>query len=237
MTTDISNWDYYYNIEDNEYGRENVRANLVYTPRVSPDKKTFCMDFTRDINYHNVPEENVLWTDDELTKRFNREIKSHGLVKHNMPTLAIRDVDVDKRRIFIEWHGDDLCVQAFPHGGDFSKVLPDWREQWLSMFKTMMNLDLYKISLHPNSFVAHNGVLIPFNWFFTYERYEPKVRFRDLMMQISSQRQSKLGIFLDHYGVTLDTPLDLSMLQTIALNSFRSNYPKDLIDEALTYVQ
>jgi len=233
---DISNWSYYYNTEDNEWGREQVRANLVYTPRVSPDKSTFCLDFNRDRQYHCFADENRDWNEFELDSRFKREVKAYELAHLYMPTLAIKDVDYTNRRVFIEWHGDDFYMQGFNQEGNYDKVCSDWKAQWLSLFKVMQNRGLYKISLHPNSFVVHKDVLIPFNWFFTYEKSEPLVTFRSLLIQISAGRQDKLNSVLDTYGVTLDTPLELNALQRIALNSFRSNYPSDLIDEALTYV-
>lgn len=230
--TDITNWDYYYNLQDTEWGIQKIRANLVYTPRVSLDKKTFCLDFNRDTNYHF--ENNELWTPELLEDRFRREINSYNLVKDILPVLKIKDIEEDNRRVFIEWHGDDFYMQGF--NSDYSKVLPDWEQQWLSFFKTLQNNGLYKISLHPNSFTVHDGQLIPFNWFFTYEKTEPKVKFTDLLIQISSVRQEKLEKVLETFGVKLDTPLELSKLQLIALNSFRTNYPSTLIDEAIKNV-
>ena len=220
---DFSKWDYLYNW-DGEYWH---RANLVYTPYVSPDKSTLCMSFNRNKNYHTDIEENKKWTEEMLTERFEREIKFHSMAKSfYIPTLKIRDVNVDNREIFLEWHGADFHTQGFD-------VLPDWKDQWLLRLKEMWTIGIFKYSLHPNSWVAHDGVLIPFNWFFSFSRNDPNITIKDFLIQISSERQEKLEQVLHAMGMDLDTPYDVNTLQKLALNSFRTNYPQDLINQAL----
>lgn len=226
---DLTNWSYYYNRE----GAELVRANLVYTPRVSPDGKIFCMDFTRDIRYHKNAEENALWNDAELAKRFNTEIEFHNKAKAFLPVLEILDIDYTNRRVFIEWHGDDFHMQGMNAGG-CEHVLANWQEQWFDIMRKMWRMNIAKISLHPNSFVAKDGVLIPFNWFFCYSADHAPIHLRSLLIQISKPRQEKLASVLASQGLDLDTLYSISKIQSIALNSFRANYPKELIDQALT---
>jgi hypothetical protein len=223
MQTNLNDWSYLYNWDGTQWHR----ANLVYTPYISPDKNTLCMSFNRDELYHTDQEENAQWTEDMLTTRFNREISYHSIAKSfYIPTLQIKDVDIPKRHIFLEWHGADFHTQGFD-------VLPDWKEQWLLRLKEMWTIGIFKYSLHPNSWVAHDGVLIPFNWFFSFSRTEPKITIRDFLIQISSDRQDKLKQILQAMNMNLDTPYDVVSLQALALNSFRSNYPEDLINQAL----
>lgn len=217
---DLSDWKYYYNLE----GTNPVRANLVYTPLVSPDNKTFCMSFNRDTRYHVYEEENKLWTDDMLTERFERELKYHSIMSKVMPTLKIKEVDYTSRKIFLEWFGDDFYMQSISKTG-FDNVLPDWKEQWIDRIKTMRDNNIVKISLHPNSWVAHDNILYPFNWFFCLDSSEQPVTVRQYLCQISSNRQEKLA------GLDLDRLFTPKELQYIAFNSFRSNYPAELIDK------
>jgi hypothetical protein len=227
MITD--NWTFLYNLE----GQEWVRSNLVYTPYVSPDKKTLCMSFNRDVNYHRWPEENKLWTNELLTDRFSREVTFHEIArKASIPTLKIQDINVFKREIYIDWHGDDFLMQGINNGG-YDKVLPNWQAQWLDRITEMKKAGIYKFSLHPNSWVAIDGVLTPYNWFFSFNKTDPKIKIRDLLIQISIDRQDKLQLMLDHYKMDLDTPYDIPTLQLICFNSFRSNYPESLIDQAI----
>ena len=225
--SDISNWNLYYNKE----GDEMVRANLVYTPYVSPDKTTFCMSFQRDPAYHIYDYENVNWAEQDLIERFNKELEFHERASKVMPTLSIKDVEFDKRRIFIEWHGDDFYMQGLENSYD--SVLPDWKAQWVDLVKKMWTQDIMKFSLHPNSWVAKDGVLIPFNWFFCYDKQESNITIRNVLKQISFERQEKLAVVLKAAGMDLDTPYDVKTLQTVAFNSFRSNYPADLIDKII----
>lgn len=218
---DKTKWNLYWNLEGNEY----VRANLVYTPYVSPDNKTICMSFNRDIAYHKHSHENVLWTDELLTERFNKEIAFHTAASLVMPTLNMLDIDVAAREIYFEWHGDDFLMQGHNAGG-YENVLPDWKEQWIDRIETMWNHDIYKISLHPNSWTAYNGDLIPINWFFCYNAGDPPVTLRSLLIQISAGRQGKLN-------VDLDKPFTPKDLQQVAFNSFRNNYPQELIDNVI----
>jgi len=220
--TNLAKWDLYYNLE----GDQPVRANLVYTPYISPDQKTICMSFNRDIAYHKYPEENVMWTEELLSDRFNKELEFHKLASMTMPTLRLLDADTTKREVYFEWHGADFFMQGLAAGG-YDNVLPDWQEQWLSLIEKMWAANIYKISLHPNSWIAHDGKLIPFNWFFCYHKNSSPVTVQSLLLQISSGRQEKLA------GIELETPFTPIQLQTIAFNSFRQNYPKELIEKSV----
>lgn len=182
------------------------------------------MSFNRDIGYHKYDYENVLWNDALLQDRFDKELEFHGIASKVMPTLKLQDVDTANRKVFFEWHGDDFLMQG-------TDVLPDWQAQWMDRIETMWANDIYKISLHPNSWTAHNGELIPFNWFFCYHRASEPVTLRSLLLQISSGRQEKLG------NIDLDkqhTPVEL---QTVAFNSFRHNYPTELIENVLSKIR
>jgi hypothetical protein len=219
---DFSNWNYLYNWD----GKQWHRANLVYTPYVSSDKKTLCMSFNRDRNYHTNDQENDVWSQELLTERFLREMKFYGIAsKNNIPTLKIIDTDEIKRHIFLEWYGEDFFMQG-------NEVLPNWKEQWLQRINEMWAANIYKFSLHPNSWVAHDGVLIPFNWFFSFDKNETII-IKDFLIQISSERQEKMQEFLKSLGFDMDSSYDPVILQALAFNSFRANYPEELINEAL----
>jgi hypothetical protein len=223
----LTNWSLYYNLE----GEQQVRANLVYTPYVSPDGSTFCMSFNRDTRYHNNVEENAPWNDKLLDERFNREVTFYNRVSGHIPTLKVKKINSVNRTIQLEWHGDDFYMQTLKAGG-YEKVLPDWQEQLKDRMRTMWQLGIRKISLHPNSWTVKDGVLIPFNWFFCYD-VEEQIIIKDVLMQISTDRQKKLASVLDSNGFHFSSPYSATTIQKIALNSFRTNYPANLIDGLL----
>ncbi len=225
----FSDWEYLYNWD----GKEWHRANLVYTPYISPDKKIMCMSFHRDKNYHTSIDENNLWTEELLSERFNRELYFHSLAKNNdIPTLNIIDVNESRRQLYIEWFQNDFYTQGQMFNG-YDNVLPNWKSQWISCIKKMWDAGILKFSLHPNSWVAIEDKLIPFNWFFSFERNEKPITIGSLLIQISMGRQEKLQEILKLYNMNLESAYPLTDLQVLCFNSFRSNYSSDLIDTIL----
>lgn len=227
----VLEWDFHYDVKNDGTP---MRSNLVYTPRVNSDRTIFCMDFNRDFNFHNKPEENKLWTDDMLLERFNRELKFHDMAKScGIPVLEILEVDYSNRRIFTEWYDTDFFMLGYKNQG-FDNVLPDWREQWLNIMETLWKNNILKISLHPNSFAVKNGKLVAFNWFFTFENNEMDTSLLNYLPQISTERFEKLEPILKKFNITKSGPLKLRTMQELALNVFVSNYPKELMDEAIS---
>jgi hypothetical protein len=224
----LSNWNYYYNEEPGD----RYRANLVYTAYVSPDNKTFCMRFIRDINYHTDPIENTQWTDELLEERFRRELKFYDIAKHSMPVTNIIDVDEASRSIYLDWPGDDFYMMGYK--SSYENVLPNWREQVKQRYSEMWSLGILKFSMHPNSWlVFSDGILRPFNWFFTFSIDEPKKSIGEYLIQISDSRQEKLFPLLEKFQIDIDKKYNLWDLQNICFESFRHNYPSDLVDEIL----
>lgn len=222
----ISNWDYYYNEEPGD----KFRANLVYTAYVSPDKKTLCMKFFRDSKYHTDGDENKLWTEELLEERFRRELKFYNLAKHTMPVADVVDVEESSRSIFVKWPGDDFYMMGYR--SSYDSVLPNWREQIKQRFTEMWGAGILKFSIHPNSWLLFDdGILRPFNWFFTFSEDEEKKSINDFMIQVSNSRKDSLGPILESNGWNLDTKYSLTELQNISLESFRKNYPAELIDQ------
>jgi len=220
--------EYYYN--ENEHGL--VRANLVYTPLVDKKKNVMCMSFNRDLHYHFDPNQNALWTDLDLQNRFEKELEYHKKVQKLLPTLEIYDVDYDNRKIYMEWPSDDFYMLGRNESWD--RLLPDWKEQWLHIVKTLKHgAKISKFSLHPNSFVIRNQRLIPFNWFFCYDRDEP-TNLSGVIKQISIERFDKLKPILDKYKIGIDEIRPAKDFEHLCLMSFSSNYPEDLIEQAIS---
>lgn len=222
-----NNWNYYYNIENGQ----KIRANLVYTPLVSPDNRTFCMWFHRDPGYHYDQEQNALWTDQLLEDRFQKELKYWNIARQYVPTLDIIDVDHANRKILIDWPGDDFYMQSLDKPR--SVVLENWQYYWKSNLAKLWSNNVVKLSLHPNSWTVKDGILVPFNWFFCYDRDSGEDRLEDLLIQISDSRLEKIYKMFESLGLDPSKTYQADDLQRIALNSFRSNYDSDLIDSVI----
>lgn len=223
----ISDWNLYYNKDASGL----FRANLVYTPYVSPDGKTLCMSFNRDPAYHTDAEENKLWTDEHLQDRFDKEIKFHKIASTVVPTLDIIDIDYNNRKVFIEWTGNDFYMLGLTQ--PYNEILPTWETQWVDTINKLRSINVSKFSLHPNSWVVKDNKLVPFNWFFCYHRDETGITIRELLRQISNTRQEKLVKVLEDLSMGLDNPYSAAQLENVCFNSFRSNYSNNLISKVL----
>jgi hypothetical protein len=223
----VDNWNYYYNFEKGQ----NIRANLVYTPLVSPDKKNFCLWFARDPKYHFDEKINQLWTNDLLEDRFRKELKYHKIASKYVPTLKIIDVDEKSKKIIIEWPGDDFYSQSLNLSP--SDVLPDWKYQMKNILGKLWKNNIVKLSLHPNSWTIYKEELVPFNWFFCYDIDTGKDRLDNLLIQISETRLEKIYSIFKHLGYDLSNEYCAIDLQKISLHSFKSNYDTDLIDDLI----
>jgi hypothetical protein len=101
MVMDISSWDIFYKYKQG--GK--LRANLVYVPRISPDRNVFCMDFNIDKRYFF---DRTLYTDNIAQFYFDNEIRwlEHFQNKTFAPDLI--DIDKTSRRVFFKWYDTSL---------------------------------------------------------------------------------------------------------------------------------
>lgn len=225
--TDVTNWDLYWNYEQGDC----YRANLVYSAYCSPDKKHFCQWFYRDNKYHRDEYENSLWTEELLEDRFRKELKYHERASKVMPVLDIVEIDEKARKVIYAWPGDDFLMQSFRLSRE--EVLPDWQDQWVSLIEKMWSANITKLSLHPNSWTVRDGVLVPFNWFYCYDTDTGTDSFENMSIQISQGRKENVYPILERFKIEWEKQYPVKQLQLIAFNSFRNNYPKELIDRII----
>lgn len=223
----VDNWNYYYNIQ----GNENIRANLVYTPLVSPDRKQFCMWFYRDDAYHFDKHINSMWNEDLLENRFRKELKYQKIAQRYVPTLEILDVDESSRKIIIEWPNDDFYMSCLTKTPD--QVFPGWKYQMQCVLKKLWSNNVVKLSLHPNSWVIKDDLLVPFNWFFSYDKETDTDNLQDLIIQISDNRLEKVYEIFASLGFHPEKNYKVTDLQRLALHSFKSNYDPEFIDQLI----
>lgn len=223
-----TNWALYWNIEDGEL----IRGNLVYSAYISPDKQHYCQWFKRDIRYHPFTTENELWTEELLEDRFRKELTYWNRAKNFMPVLDLVDVDEVERKIIYKWPGDDFLMQSH-YAGSRENVLNDWQDQWINLIEKMWSANIVKLSLHPNSWTVRDSTLVPMNWFYCYDYDLGQDSFANMNIQISSGRRENLQPILKKLDIDFDTYYPARKLQTVAFNSFRKNYPSELMDRIL----
>lgn len=222
------NYNYYYNTVP-EIGK--VRNNLVYTSLISDDQKVFVKWFYNDTDYHKGKNEVI---DTELMEsRWLRELKYLQLMRGAKPDYVpkILDIDYNHKKIYLEIDGVDFWQRHYDNNCSYDDVLPSWRSQMIEIAQGHKDLGLFKYSLHPSSYFIVKGQLKSINYFFTYHKDEPPVQLKEFKTHISEDRRSKLEQIMSQIDLTWDTLVPFQEMQILALESFKSNYPEDFIEE------
>ena len=221
-------YEYYYN---DVPGKGLCRNNLIYTSLISKDKKTFCQWYHNDTDYHKG--QNQVVDPSLMNEKWLREVNFITQMSNIFPHLVpnIINIDLEKRKLYLEIDGDDFWQQSDPIKQDYDSVLPNWREQMLEIFKAHKALGIYKYSLHPSSYFVVNGQLKSINYFFCYRDHDPAISLRSVMSHISEDRQADLFPKMSAMGIDVDKPTPFKDIQLLAFESFKTNFPSDFMDE------
>jgi len=224
-----NNFEYYYN---NVPGEGKCRNNLIYTSLINNKQNKFIQWYYNDSEYHQGKNEVV---DPELMEsKWNREINNLMYIDREgygnyLPSF---EIDRDQKQIILDIQGPDFWEQSGCLTENFDKILPDWQEQMLEIFKMHKDLGIYKFSLHPSSYFIINNELKSINYFFAYHENEEKINVRSHLSHISSKRREKLFPQMEAMGIDLDEPQEWVPLQILCFESFSNNYSKDFINKA-----
>lgn len=222
-------YEYYYN---DVPGIGLCRNNLIYTSLISKDRKVFCQWYHNDTEYHRG--QNQVVDPELMEEKWLREVNYITQMRNAFPDLVpkILNIDLERRKLFLEINGPDLWQLAGPTVQDYDSVLPDWREQMLEIFKAHKALGIYKYSLHPSSYFVVNGKLKSINYFFCYRDHDPEISLRSVMSHISENRQADLFPKMASMGIDVDKPTPFKDIQLLAFESFKTNFPADFMDQA-----
>jgi hypothetical protein len=221
-------YQYYYN---NVPGIGLCRNNLIYTSLMSEDKKVFVKWYHNDTTYHKG--HNQVVDANLMEEKWNREIKFITLISKHYPDLVpeILDVNESEKKIFLKVDGPDLWEQA-GCSSEFDLVLPTWKEQMLDIIKAHKNLGIYKYSMHPSSYFIVDGKLKSINYFFCYFDSEDPIKLSDVMSHISENRQKDLFPKMAAMGIDINKPASFKDIQMLAFESFKTNFPDDVMEAA-----
>lgn len=225
----LNNFEYYYN---DVPGKGLCRNNLIYTSLISKDKKVFCQWYHNDTDYHKG--QNQVVDPALMDEKWLREVNYITQMRNSFPDLVpkILNIDLERRKLFLEIDGVDFWQLAGPDVQDYDSVLPNWREQMLEIFQAHKSLGIYKYSLHPSSYFVVNGQLKSINYFFCYRDTEDHITLRSVMSHVSEDRQKDLFPKMAAMGIDVDRPTPFKDIQMLALESFKTNFPADFMEEA-----
>jgi hypothetical protein len=224
------NFTYYYNNVPN-VGL--CRNNLIYTSLISDDKKTFCQWYYNDTEYHSG--QNQVIDTSKMEEKWLREVKYLTLMNEIHPELVlhIKNIDNEKRKLYLEIDGPDFWELAGCDHNNFDSVLPDWQDQMLNIIKAHKSLNLHKYSMHPSSYFVIDGKLKSINYFFTYHKDEPNISIKEVESHIYSTRQDEMRKYLLSLGIDWETPQSWNIFDKLCWESFRTNYPSEFIERAM----
>ena len=221
-------FEYYYN---NVPGKGLCRNNLIYTSLISKDRKTFCQWYYNDEGYHGGHNEVV--DPNLMDEKFLREVRFLNMMYHHAPEHIpdILDIDYKTKKIYLAIDGADLWERSNCDFNIFDAVLPDWKQQMLTIFRTYVSLGIYKYSLHPSSYFIVDGKLKSINYFFCYTETDKRISLNEVMSHISSNRRKDLLPKMAAMGIDVDKPTNFMEIQKLAFESFKTDFPEDIMDD------
>jgi len=224
-------FEYYYN---NVPEKGLCRNNLIYTSLISKDRKTFCQWYHNDTEYHKG--QNQVIDPEKMQEKWSREVRflieMSREYKDKIPKIL--EIDYTDKKIYLEIDGPDFWEQAGCLTENYDKILPDWKEQMLSIIRAHKSLNLHKYSMHPSSYFIVGGELKSINYFFTYHKDEPNIAIDEVQSHIHSNRQEEMRKNLGKLGISWNDPQPWEVMDKLCWNSFRTNYPQKFIEKCLS---
>jgi hypothetical protein len=222
-------FDYYYN---NVPAKGLCRNNLIYTSLINKSKTLFCQHYVNDTEYHKG--QNQVVDPSLMEEKWMREVNHITQMRNNFPDMIpkITQIDMYSKKLYMEVQGVDFWQQTLDNNCTYDDTLPNWREQMLDIFRAHKSLGIYKYSLHPSSYFVVDGKLKSINYFFCYRDIDPMISLRSVMSHISEDRQADLFPKMSAMGLDVDMPTPHKQIQMLAFESFKTNFPDDVMEEA-----
>ena len=152
-------------------------------------------------------------------------------LKYPQHVPEIQDIDFMNKKLYLKIDGPDMWELAGCEGNDYS-VVDNWEEQMLEIIQAHKDLGLYKYSMHPSSYFVVEGKLKSINYFFTYSDQDLGISLRSVMSHISEDRQADLFPKMEAAGIDVNKDTPHSQIQLLAFDSFKTNFPDEVMEKA-----
>jgi len=170
---DLSNWSLYYKQHETDGGL--TTTQMCYEPRVSPDKKTFCMNFCYPCDYQK-NQQRISYTPEHVEFAFNREIKYLEIFK-NCP-WAPEILDITDKKIFIRWYGK-TCNDSLYRDQDLNL---NWYTDIETIILDQVNMGYLKASMYPHShYYDDQGNMRTIDFYATVEKSNPYLDYQEII--------------------------------------------------------
>ena len=174
----MDNWSYYYKINPEE--NRLVRSNMLYTPMISPDGKTFCMNWDPNHEYQTKHGPREDFTPELIDFFFQKEVENLTTFEKFPWAPELLDIDLKKKQIFFKWYGE-TCNNIVYSGRNLDDVCPSWKPQLYLIINQIFNMGYYKLSLYPHCFfIDDNNVLRTFDMYGCVKRSAHMIEYSKL---------------------------------------------------------
>jgi hypothetical protein len=144
ITTD---WNYLYKID--YFDRTECTTNLLYTPRINPERNVLCMTYDETEEYQK---SSTGLTTDLVNFFFERELRYLEIFQDRTWAPKILEVDKETRSIFIEFGKETFNHIIMNPDRNSNEECPDWKEQIWNIIKDIDSSGYYKLALYPHCF-------------------------------------------------------------------------------------
>jgi hypothetical protein len=194
-----ADWTYFYKL--GEAGNP-CWPQQTYEPLISPDRKTFCMNYDPANYYqHNLTKSDRSQYKKEIVEWFFENEITFLEYLADKPYMP-RDCDISfkDRKIFFSWN--DICCNHF------TNRTQNWpREQWLESIKNIIldqiHSGVYKLSMYPHChFIDKDGSMKAFDYYssvFTEEPMIPKTYVDAILSDTSTYRLKDKGVVCNEW--------------------------------------
>lgn len=135
----VEEWQIFYKYQN----RGMVRPNIVYVPRISPDKKIFCMHYNFDRRYFY---DRVGYTQAHIDFFFENECKWLEHIQNEKYAPEIIDIDKNKQQIFFKWYDSSLN-----HLIEFAKWKNEYTDKVNDVLNSLEDSNIIKMNFYPHN--------------------------------------------------------------------------------------
>jgi hypothetical protein len=193
----MTEWKPFYKIRNGIYST----TNLLYAPLVNPEGNIMCMDWSIDNTYH---ENNTQRTPELIDFFFDREIRYLNIFKEY--EWAPNIIDINDKKIYIEWNKETLNTLLFVHKIPVDAVCHDWKDQQYTILKDLRDAGYYKMALYPHCFfLDKNNQLKTFDFYGCVEIANPFIERKQIEGIIGNESGNRFD------SVTKDGVIDFSI--------------------------
>ena len=207
---DISKWDFVY--KRDYWGEGLATTNMLYTPVINPDLDVMCMIWDEN---HPYQQDNKNISKKLVDFFFQRELEHLKLFQGRPWCPKLIDVDIDNRRIFIEYNKESINHIVMDPERDLNAECSDWKDQIYNIVSDIYDSGYYKVALYPHCFfIDKNNKIKTFDYYSCVSRKERYLDRADLEGMIGNHSTDRFNMS------TVDGKIDFEIFFKLTMSSF-----------------